>query len=374
MQNLPEDICVMFPKKMLLFSASLLLVACVSANGQQASSATPASRAAQAAQADGSSAVTLGFSGGNYIGITTAEVTRENMGRYNMREPRGVVVTRVAEDSPASRAGLKAGDVILSFDNEPVTSHRKLQRLISEAAPEQNVRLRISRGGAEQELSVTIGERRNGFQNLFNYPADRQGVQQAQRALEQFGMDRGNWGFQTGRRIGINTTQLTKQLADYFGVPGGRGVLVTSVAENSPAARAGLKAGDVITETDGEKIESSGDLSRAINRKTDGSVTLKVVRDRNPMTITVTPEKSETGAILISPGLPEIDTTDMEIVLPTIDIKMPQMKPITLPRIKVPAIRIKPQQLEQLRKLEKLNQQLENLKLESVELESLMVL
>src|SRR5256885_12076745 len=59
---------------------------------------------------------------------------------------------------------------------------------------------------------------------------------------------------------------LTKQLADYFGVKDG-GLLITSVTENSPAAKAGLKAGDVITAAEGEKVTSSGDLTRAINKK-----------------------------------------------------------------------------------------------------------
>ena len=87
------------------------------------------------------------------------------------------------------------------------------------------------------------------------------------------------------RRIGVATTQLTKQLADYFGVTDGKGVLVTSVSEGSPAAKAGIKAGDVITVVDGEKIEGSGDLSRAINKQKDGDLTVTIMRDKSPRTI-----------------------------------------------------------------------------------------
>lgn len=343
----------MTPKKLLLFSASLLLFVSISTPAQQADSATPAAKA----QADSSSLVSLFNGGGNYLGISVQEVTRENMGRYNLREPRGLVITSVADNSPAKRAGLKTGDLILRFDGEQVTTFRKLQRLISEAAPEQTVRLAISRNGAEQEVSVTVGRRQSSFQDLVRaYPAQQSA--EAARALERLQRDRGTIGFQFGRRIGINSTQLTKQLADYFGVTGGRGLLVTAVAENSPAARAGLKAGDVIIEADGEKVESSGDLSRAINRKTDGAVTLRIVRDRNSMTVSVTPEKRENGAISISPELFEIDTGSFEISLPTIDIRLPQirqMTPIKIPRIAIPKIKITPKQLEMLRKLESLN-------------------
>src|SRR5207244_3358714 len=88
------------------------------------------------------------------------------------------------------------------------------------------------------------------------------------------------FSFGGGRRIGISTQSLTKQLADYFGVKDG-GLLITSVTENSPAAKAGLKAGDVITAVDGEKVESSGDIARLINKKQDGDVALTIVRDRN---------------------------------------------------------------------------------------------
>lgn len=333
--------------KMLLFSASLLLVVSTSALAQE--QATPPVAVAQA-----ESPFALGFSpqGGNYLGVVTAEVTRENMGRYNMREPRGVAITRVAEDSPASRAGLKAGDVILRFDNEPVTTHNKLQRLISEAAPEQAVRLGISRGGAEQEVTVTVGRRQSSFQSVFEALPAQPNAEEARRAMDALRNQQG-MSFFTGRRIGVSTTELTKQLADYFGVAGGRGVLVTTVAENSPASRAGLKAGDVITEADGEKVESSGDLSRVINRKSEGVVTLRVMRDRNPMTLTVTPEKRETGAITVSPELLEIETGALEIKIPQI-IELPQIAPIRIAPVKLPKVKISPKQLEQLRKLENL--------------------
>lgn len=349
-----RNFCAMTPKKMLLFSASILLFICADSPAQQ-----PATPATPAAQAESSTAIAIAPQGGNFLGITATEVTRENMGRYSLREPRGVVVTRVSDDSPASRAGLKAGDVILRFDGEQVTTYRKLQRLISEAAPEQNVRLGISRNGAEQEISVTLGSRKDRYQDLIQvYPA--QPGAEARTLLEGL-RNQAVIGFGSGRRIGVGTTELTKQLADYFGVQGGRGVLVTSVVENSPAARAGIRAGDVITEAEGEKIESSGDLSRAINRKTEGAVNLRIVRDRNPITVTVTPEKREVGALL-APELFEIEAGAVELALPTIDIRLPQIKqvmPVKIPRMAMPKLKITPKQLEQLRKLESLN--LENL-------------
>jgi serine protease Do len=347
----------MITKKVLLFSASLLLFVCADSSAQQASSATPA------AQADSSPAIAIATSGGNYLGISAAEVTRENMSRYSLREPRGIIVTRVSDGSPAARAGLKAGDVILRFDGEQVMTYRKLQRLISEAAPEQTVRLSISRNGSEQEVSVTLGRREDALQALSQvYGAQssaeaKRSLEDARRSFEQLRDNQGVIGFGWGRRIGINTTQLTKQLADYFGVSGGRGLLVTSVVENSPAARSGLKAGDVITDVDGEAIESAGDLSRIINRKQEGDVNLKVVRDRGTLNVTVTPEKREPGALSFPSELFEIETGALEITLPTIDIRLPQIKgikPVKFQPIKIPKLKITPKQLEMLKKLESL--------------------
>src|SRR6266568_6941022 len=98
--------------------------------------------------------------GGAFLGVGTEDITKENMARYGMREVRGAGVTEVVKDSPAEKAGLRKDDVILRFDGESVTSVRKLTRLVSESSPDQAVRLTISRGGSEQELTATLTKRK----------------------------------------------------------------------------------------------------------------------------------------------------------------------------------------------------------------------
>ena len=349
----------MIPKKLFLFSASLLLLTCASGFAQQPAPATPPAPATRPVAPAPRVNITPAIAGfarddGNYLGITAQEVTRENMGSYNLREPRGVVITRVVEKSPAERAGLRKGDVILRFDGENVTSFRKLQRLISEATPQQSVRLTISRNGNEQELSVTFDRRERGmgaFGNVWGTEQREQlerGLDQARAYGKAYG---GAYGFGWGRRIGVSTTQLTKQLADYFGINDGRGVLVTSVSEGSPAARAGIRAGDVITAVDGEKIESSGDLARTINRKAEGDVSLSVVRDRNQRTVKVTPEKREPSSFNVTPEAFEFDTEVIQFEMPNIDIRIPPFKMKQFPRIEIPKIKIKPEQLKKLETL-----------------------
>jgi membrane-associated protease RseP (regulator of RpoE activity) len=138
------------------------------------------------------------------------------------------------------------------------------------------------------------------------------------------------WTLGANRRIGVSTQSLTKQLADYFGVSGG--VLITSVSDNSPASKAGLKAGDVITAIDGEKVTSPGDISRTLGKKETGDVSLTVVRDRNTRTITVTPEKNP-NQDLFKPG----SLGARRIVVPSVKVRsIPPMK-IEIPQIDFPA-------------------------------------
>ena len=101
--------------------------------------------------------------GGSFLGVYAEDINKENMGRYGLREARGVGITSIVKDSPAEKAGLKKDDVILRFDGDSVTSSRKLSRLVSEVAPDQTVRLGISRSGSEQEVAVTIGKRKDSM-------------------------------------------------------------------------------------------------------------------------------------------------------------------------------------------------------------------
>src|SRR6185369_7161308 len=231
--------------------------------------------------------------GGGFLGVYAENISRENMGRYRMSQVRGVGVTQVIKDSPADKAGLRKDDVILRLDGENVSSVRKLNRLVSELSPDQSVRVSISRGGSEQEITATIAKRSNTMaQNLLGgepriFKWEGPGLKNFKwetpllNDLPSFNNDFGDRSFflSNSRRIGVSTMSLTKQLADYFGIAEGKGALVTSVSEDGPAAKAGVKAGDVITAVDGEAVDSPGDISRVINRKKEGDVTLTIIRN-----------------------------------------------------------------------------------------------
>ena len=270
--------------------------------------------------------------GGAYLGVQPEDINRENMSQYNSSAGRGVGISRVSENSPAEKAGLKKGDVVLQFDGEPVTSSRKLLRLIGEAAPEQSVRLTISRNGSEQQLTVTLGKRENQWNTYRSLiPEARGGMVMPQPGVtprprvwanppENFTMFFGN-----NRRVGITTSSLTKQLADFFGVQNGQGLLISSVSENSPASKAGLRAGDVITEVDGQKIEDSGDFINALNRKDEGDVTLTIIRDKSQRTIKVTPERRQTSPATTVPAYRVAPLENRVISLPRL-AEMPDLR------------------------------------------------
>ncbi len=277
--------------------------------------------------------------GGAFLGVGTEDISKDNMGRYGMRDVRGVGVTEVVKDSPAEKAGLRKDDVILRFDGEAVTSVRKLTRLISEHAPDQSVRITVSRGGAEQELTATLSKHKMGGLSGATFPSIFKSGDNDFRVFPN-----GNWPPAIGggsgpfvwtlgssRRLGVSTQSLSGQLGDYFGVKDG-GALITSVSDNSPASKAGLKAGDVITSIDGEKVTAPGDLTRGLNKKETGDVTLTIIRNHNQQTITVTPEKNP-NADLFKPGeMGSRHVTIPSIVIPTI----PEMN-IRVPSIRVPA-------------------------------------
>ena len=250
---------------------------------------------------------------GGYLGVLTEEVTKENFARFGLREVKGVGVESVVAGSPAQAAGLQKGDVIVRINGDDITSTRMLTRLVNEIAPDHQARLTILRAGNEREINVTLGKR-PGFrfeQGAFAgaIPWDKFEMPQMPQMPEMPDLSKlprfeGAWppgtpdapfafAFGSRRQIGVGVTPLTKQLAGHFGVESG--VQVNNVRENSAAAKAGIKAGDIITEVDGKAVKGDHDLIRAISEKKDGSVTLTIVRDRNRQTITVTPEEMKGG-------------------------------------------------------------------------------
>jgi serine protease Do len=316
---------------------SLILVACVNAAlAQEAATTQDKEKEKEKAKAEEWSLVApqlapLRFSFGSdgYLGIYLEEVTPEKMKELNLKEERGAVIMKVAEGGPAEKAGLKENDVIVSFNSRRIDTVRELQRLLGETPAGRNVTFEVIRGGSTQSFTATLSKRASNFNyfdgtnNLFKLQSDnlalaqkyfkghelsreraeemRKRSQEFQGKLKSFTpKEFGNFNFNlrgmdfwSGSRLGASVEALTEQLGNYFGVKDGHGVLVTEVFPESAAAKAGLKAGDVILEIDNQKVNNTGDLATALSKKEEGQVVLKILRNRDEKNITVTLEKRE---------------------------------------------------------------------------------
>jgi serine protease Do len=262
---------------------------------------------------------------GAYLGVQTEEVTRDNFAKYGLHEVRGVAIEKVIEGSPAEKAGLQSGDVIVRLNDEEITSVRKLTRLLGEISPDHSVKLTVVRTGGEREVTATLGKRptprfaEGAFSNMPGVPfpplaqfppfprTDR--LPRLERTLPPGAPGESLvWSFGSGRRIGVGVTTLSKQLSEFFGVAGG--VMINEVRADSPAAKAGLKAGDIIVEADGKELKNEGELIRAIQEKKEGDISLTIIRDRNRQIIRVTPEEAKAGfnslfEVPATPGVPQ---------------------------------------------------------------------
>jgi C-terminal processing protease CtpA/Prc len=232
--------------------------------------------------------------GGSYLGVTLEEVEKDDVGRLKLPAERGAIVRSVEPDSPAEKAGLKADDVILGFQGEAIHTARQLTRLVREAPVGRTVALDVSRDGATQKLSATLAERERASGGAFSWvtpdfhvevpeppePPEPPEMPIAPRALLEWSGP---------RKLGIQYMEIGEQLAKHFKVSQEEAVLVSSVEADSPAAKAGMKAGDVIVKLDGTAIEGASSLRRALNKAEAGqAVTITVQRDGKPLDLKVT--------------------------------------------------------------------------------------
>ena len=216
--------------------------------------------------------------GGAHIGVTLRDLDDEDQKRSKVTN--GVIVESVETDSPAAKAGLKSGDVIVEFDGERIRSSRQLSRLVQETVPGRSVSLAAMREG--QRVTLTV-QPRDGSDNVFRY-FDLPMAKIAPTPVPVKPRTTPFSLFVTPGRLGVGVSELSSQLAEYFGTKDG--VLVTSVTDDSVAAKAGIKAGDVITSIDGASVNHAEDLRRRTQGLDAGAdFTVGVVRDKKAMTL-----------------------------------------------------------------------------------------
>ncbi len=247
-----------------------------------------------------------------YLGVDIGEVTQDRLGALKLKEEQGVEVLLVDQDSPAGKAGLKEHDVILTLNGAEVESGAQLRRIIHETPPGRTVTLGISRDGQMQTVKAQLADRhkalawKNGKEddnsNLISIPPippipNFPDIEMPNIIVVHSSM-----------RSGLMVENLTPQLGEFLGAKGGKGVLVRSVEKGSVAARAGLRAGDVIVRVNTDAISDVGDFSRALRSHASSNASVGVIREKREQVISLpVPDRKRSGLSEEGMEVPEID-------------------------------------------------------------------
>lgn len=254
----------------------------------------PAAASAKADDSGGSSfAWVTGWGGGPRLGVEIDDVSAEIARQNGLDQPEGALVRAVSDDSPASKAGILKGDVIVQYDGERVRGARELTRLVRETPVGRTVEIELVRDGHRQTVEAEVEERQPGASNFVFHPGGDS---------ESFHVEPPDVNIRIpdvlrlGRahpRLGVSVEALNPQLADFLGVHGEEGLFVKMVVEDSPAEKAGLKAGDVILEVEGARVSDVGDLIDVLHDNAGKTVSIQIVRDKSERTLSATLEQEK---------------------------------------------------------------------------------
>lgn len=230
---------------------------------------------------------------GSSIGASVRDATSAELTAAGVSQPGGAFVIRVTEGGPAAKAGLMANDLVVEFDGEQVRSARHLVRLVRETAVGRSVKATLVRDKARRNVELVPTETSS---LAFDGAAFQRQVERATRDLPRFRFDvepddfGRSFPFGDRQGLGVQLMPLSGQLASYFGVEDG--VLVASVEADSPASRAGLKAGDVITRVNDRPVDDAGDVLNEIGRG-ESALSVTVIRDKKEVAIKATVPESQ---------------------------------------------------------------------------------
>jgi len=234
---------------------------------------------------------------GGYLGLTLREETKSDEG--------GALVEHVASDSPAGKAGLKDGDVIIAFGGDVVRGPARVRERLRNSKPGDKVAVDVRRDGKVQKLTVELGERKVSawrWRSGDYAPLDENQQRELEKTLKGLDEKLPELGNRIGKMklyapgrhglmlfgrskplLGVEMIETTPEYREALGGSKEAGVLVGKVLAGSAAEKGGLKVGDLILSVDGEKIADPGDLGEAIGKREGKTIDLEVVRDKKTM-------------------------------------------------------------------------------------------
>jgi S1-C subfamily serine protease len=200
------------------------------------------------------------------LGVTVQNVTSDLAQSLGLKQVGGVIVGSVTPGSAAERAGIKQGDVIMSFNGQSVHDTNSLRNRVADTPPASNATVVINRDGSEKTLTVKLDE-----------------AQASKSARRDSGSDS-----EDNTSLGVSVSPLTPETASRLGVPkNAHGLVVEEVSPDGRAADAGIRAGDVIEQVNRQPVQSVDDLKAALRRSADKPVLLLINRQGNELYLTV---------------------------------------------------------------------------------------
>ncbi len=248
----------------------------------------------------------------SYLGVGIMEVSPDRAQEIGLVDPHGVEISSVGEDSPALRAGLERGDIVLTYRDERVNGIEHFARLVRETPVGGNVELGVVRAQDRLTVDVEVGRRDRGASAQETIRAVTDGLVLDDRHVDSLRehldsvrqhldsvrqrFHSGDWGAGADvglpmrriadRRVGLELMDVEGQLARFFDVESG--ALVRSVLEGSPAEAAGIRAGDVIVGVDGTAVRGIADVRETIRSiGAGGSAEFDLVRDGETLSLRV---------------------------------------------------------------------------------------
>jgi serine protease Do len=188
-----------------------------------------------------------------WLGVSVQPVTPELAGSFGMKDEKGALISEVMKNSPAEKAGLKAGDIILELDGKPIADMHELPRLAAVTPIGKKCRVKVLRNGKTLEKTVTIEK----------LPEGAEGKEQSAAVQE---------------KLGIVITDLSKELAARLGTSITSGVVVTEVKPGSAADEAGIDQGDIIVQVNGIPVANSAEYGKQVAPLKKGEVVRFLLR------------------------------------------------------------------------------------------------
>lgn len=224
-----------------------------------------------------------------YLGVALKDIDTERAGQLKLKAAAGAEVITVDHDAPACKAGIKVHDVILSMNGQTIVGQAQLQRLLHDTPAGHTVSLVVSRDGQQQTFAVQLADRATIEADAWSQHIPVPDPDSDTTQPVSTGSTSGNGIFASLAAnplyTGLDLDMLGPQLANYFGVHDGSGLLVRRVDDNSPAAVAGLRAGDVITKVNGQTVATTNQWTRTLHANRGKEVQLTVIRDKHEGTV-----------------------------------------------------------------------------------------